>query len=277
MVALCAGPLADTALQLFGSSLKARDLNETELQETFPMYTMPVHVLLQMTKMLPHEELLAAGQLTCFEASMGRAAFISHQWVGSGHPDPQFQQMKVLQDALKNLISGGSEVCVDLISEAVYFRSKGIPAAEWRSVGLFLWYDYFSCPQLERGTSGRPSPHLQKAIESIPVYVSRCHYFIALCPVLSSPDKDETFSDYTWSKRGWCCVEQTVRELTVTQGSWIMVKSATHQELKLSPLIHSSPGENEFSVASDREAVGLVLRKFLKKKLLGCLKEGHFA
>eukprot|EP00435_Cladocopium_sp_Y103_P064929 s1948_g26.t1 len=218
MVALCAGPLPDTALQLFGSSLKAEDLNEIELQETFPMYTMTVHLLLQMTKIQPHEELLAAGQLVRFEVSMGRAAFISHQWLGCGHPDPQFQQMKVLQDALRNLISGGSEVCVDLISEAVYFRSTGIPAAEWTSAGLFLWYDYFSCPQLERGASGLTSPHLQKAIESIPVYVSRCHYFIALCPVLSSPDKEETFSDYTWSKRGWCCVELTVRELTVNQG-----------------------------------------------------------
>ena len=49
-------------LPFIGTSKRPRqDLNETELQETFPMYTMPVHVLLQMTKMLPHEELLAAG------------------------------------------------------------------------------------------------------------------------------------------------------------------------------------------------------------------------
>lgn len=29
-------------------------------------------------------------------------------------------------------------------------------------------------------------------------YVSRCHVFIALCPVLNSPDGSATFSDYTW-------------------------------------------------------------------------------
>ena len=41
---------------------------------------------------------------------------------------------------------------------------------------------------------------LISAFQSSQVYVSRCHYFIALCPVLSSPDKEETFSDYTWSR-----------------------------------------------------------------------------
>ena len=32
--------------------------------------------------------------------------------------------MQVLQDSLQNLISGTSEVNVDLVTEAVYFRSK---------------------------------------------------------------------------------------------------------------------------------------------------------
>ena len=39
-----------------------------------------------------------------------------------------------------NLFSGASEVSVDLITEAVYFRSKGIPSKEWRGKRLFLWF-----------------------------------------------------------------------------------------------------------------------------------------
>ena len=41
------------------------------------------------------------GALVLFERSMGKAAFISHQWVGESHPDPEFRQMSVLQDALR--------------------------------------------------------------------------------------------------------------------------------------------------------------------------------
>ncbi|CAK9009143.1 Ankyrin repeat and KH domain-containing protein 1, partial [Durusdinium trenchii] len=195
--------------------------------------------------------------------------------------------MRVLQDTLKNLLSGESEVSVDLITEAVYFRSTGraffetfrclglgrsavktaqMPAEQFEGLdscgvageavarvsteyfsGLFLWYDYFSCPQLEeKGDAcayAEGSNHLQMAIDSIPVYVSRCDFFMALCPVLSSPDGTETFSDYTWGDRGWCRVEQLVRDLTVNQGSWILVKSAMHQELKVSQLSSSSPGD----------------------------------
>ena len=32
--------------------------------------------------------------------------FVSHQWISDCHPDPHYQQLKVLQDALRNLLSG---------------------------------------------------------------------------------------------------------------------------------------------------------------------------
>lgn len=236
------------------------------------MYTIQSDLLLEMTAIQPHEELLAAGKLTIFDKELGRAAFVSHQWIGQGHPDPEFKQMKVLQDTLRNLFSGASEVSVDLITEAVYFRSKGITSEEWRGKRLYLWYDYFSCPQLE----DKRHLSLQKAIDSIPAYVSRCDFFMALCPVLGSPDSSEAFSDYTWGDRGWCRVEQLVRDLTVNQGSWIVVKSAMHQELKVSQLAGSSPGEGRFTVDTDRARVAVVLRTILKKKLLLCLETGDF-
>lgn len=185
--------------------------------------------------------------------------------------------MKVLKDSLRNLQSGACEVSVDLLTEAVYFRSKGIPAEEWQSSRLYLWYDYFSCPQLEHQTAhGRVSVgNLQKAIDSIPVYVSRCDHFIALCPVLPSTDGSRMFSDYTWASRGWCRIEQVVRELTVQGGgSWIVVKSATHQELKVCPLTNCSAGEGEFTMESDRKRVAGVLQRFLKRRLLSCLELG---
>eukprot|EP00913_Durusdinium_trenchii_P014791 g13872.t2 len=241
-----------------------------------PWRPAPKEKLLQMSQIQPHEELLAAGALTIYEERLGRAAFVSHQWVGKGHPDPEFKQtlrMRVLQDTLKNLLSGESEVSVDLITEAVYFRSTGLTAAEWQEKPLFLWYDYFSCPQLEE-KGDACSNHLQMAIDSIPVYVSRCDFFMALCPVLSSPDGTETFSDYTWGDRGWCRVEQLVRDLTVNQGSWILVKSAMHQELKVSQLSSSSPGDAWSQAYAAILCRPLVLQSILQKKLIMCLAAG---
>ena len=52
-----------------------------------------------------------------FEDSKGKAAFISHQWVGGDHPDPEFRQFSILQAALRPQSgkSGlGFKVCKDL-------------------------------------------------------------------------------------------------------------------------------------------------------------------
>jgi hypothetical protein len=39
------------------------------------------------------------------EPKLGKALFVSHQWVGKRHPDPEFTQFSVLQDALKHMMS----------------------------------------------------------------------------------------------------------------------------------------------------------------------------
>lgn len=106
------------------------------------MYTIQADLLLEMTAIQPHEELLADGKLTIFDKELGRAAFVSHQWIGQGHPDPEFKQMKVLQDTLRNLFSGASEVSVDLITEAVYFRSKGMTTSLALSLRINVIYRY---------------------------------------------------------------------------------------------------------------------------------------
>lgn len=279
---LCGGPQASkTALEKYAETLASEDLDGSQSKSSasecyFPMYTLPSEKLLEMSELKPHEELLSEGSLEIFNKKLGRAAFVSHQWVGGSHPDPEFKQMQVLKDTLRHLMSGESEVSVDLLSEAVYFRSKGISAEEWRAKRLFLWYDYFSCPQLEQKPTGPiSSGNLTRAIDSIPVYVSRCDFFMALCPVLSNPEGSQVFSDYSWQNRGWCRVEQVVRELTVHGGgSWIVVKSAKHQELKVCPLANSSPGEGTFTVESDRARVAGVLHRFVERKLLACLEMG---
>ncbi|CAE7255891.1 unnamed protein product, partial [Symbiodinium sp. CCMP2456] len=194
----------------------------------FPMYTVAAETVLEMTKMRPHEELKADGLLTQFDKSMGRATFVSHQWVGRHHPDPDFKQFKVLQDALKNIMTKIDEIHLDIFSEIYLPDMKPMSTKEFRSTcsPIFVWYDFFSCPQLEAA----PRINLLSAIDSIPAYVAQCEFFFVLCPCIETSDRTHLLSPNTWAERGWCRVERTMRELS-TNPSYIVVKSATQLEL----------------------------------------------
>ena len=158
--------------------------------------------LLKMTEIQPHEVLKAKGVVVEFEQTMGKAAFVSHQWVGHHHPDPEFKQMRVLQEALKNILTNLQSIPVDIHTEVMCNREP-LSTSEFRTVPLSLWYDYFSCPQLEHEFGPHAgSGELPKAIDSIPAYVGKCSYFFALCPVVESEHLSQVFSPYTWAERG---------------------------------------------------------------------------
>ena len=69
---------------------------------------------------------------------------------------------------------------------------------------LFFWYDYFSCPQLERrhgfGADDEDSSKQAHAINSIPAYVTNCHFFLALCPVIDCFEENKVLSPLTWRR-----------------------------------------------------------------------------
>ena len=71
----------------------------------FPMYLIQVRDILEMTEVRPMQELREIGKVKEYAPGM-KVIFVSHQWVGNGHPDPNFEQMQVLIDALKNISEG---------------------------------------------------------------------------------------------------------------------------------------------------------------------------
>jgi len=74
--------------------------------QAFPMMTVPLEVLITMTRMQSHEELMDAGALVNFQClTLGKVMFVLHQWIARHHPDPDFEQLGVLQKALQNLIN----------------------------------------------------------------------------------------------------------------------------------------------------------------------------
>ena len=80
-----------------------------------------------------------------------------------------------------------------------YGRVKEYTAEEL-AAEAYVWYDYFGCPQMHRTApshelllrsrsfSENPFQELKAAIASIPYYVSKCDWFIALCPTMSQKD-----------------------------------------------------------------------------------------
>ena len=252
----------------------------------FPMYTIPLATLLEMTKIEPHEVLMEKGLLAEFRKSIGKAVFVSHQWVETDHPDPDCQQLRILQGAFKKLLAGHWQtIPVDLVSEGMN-HSKPLPTSELLAEPLFLWYDYFSCPQSTRCSSCElqhcpqstrsSSCELQHAISSIAAYVDACDFFFALVPLLENQSRTRMISPMTWGQRGWCRLERTCRELS-QQPSWIVVKGTSDltviSSVTASTYAGSGPvGEGQFSVEEDREKVAGVLLTALKRKLLALLK-----
>ena len=166
----------------------------------FPMFTMPLPKLMEMRAVRRHEELLESGEVCEFHADMGRAMFISHQWLGLTHPDPNGQQLQVLKDALVNLMSGQTVVSVPPGVEIVVGRQRCPTTSDFLAQPLYIWYDYFSCPQ---GHGTQASRFRQCAINCIPSYVERSFFVMILCPTVTC-DHGGTLGYDSWASRGWC-------------------------------------------------------------------------
>ncbi|CAE7444088.1 B'ETA [Symbiodinium sp. KB8] len=275
---VCGAGKADTALHRharFLAQQKPVDF-KASLPLHFPMYTLPLAQLMELTEVEPHEVLQSKGLLVEFEESLGRAAFVSHQWVGKKHPDPEFKQLRVLQDALEYAMADMRHISLDLNTEFLVPGVECLDTRVLRERSLFIWYDYFSCPQLDfharkavlQEGFGQQS-QLASAIASIPAYVGRCSFFFALCPVVYNPNRSMVFTPTSWSGRGWCRAERVFRELS-TESSWIMVKSRTELELIATPAasIGGSPGEGTFTVDEDRLQLSPVVLQSVKHRLL---------
>ena len=218
------------------------------------------------------------GDLVIFDIDKGNALFVSHQWVAEQHPDPEFRQMSILQNVLRHLMTSLGSVPLDHITETLVPRAKPLPMHVFQSSTLFIWYDYFSCPQLQmndvRTMDDSDGTQQDRCISSIPAYVEMSRFFLALCPVIDSPTEDKVFSARTWSCRGWCRMERAVRELSV-HDTWILVQSSASIELVGTALSFptDSVGEGQFTVAADRDKLAPIVQSLLRRKLWLCLQK----
>ena len=141
-----------------------------------------------------HEELLSADRLVQWRPELF-TIFVSHQWLGKWHPDPDGLQLQILQKALRNVIDGSVVVQTDVVSQ-LRMRHRQLSERERQKVAnAYIWFDWFSIPQL-------PSPMSELGIQSIPFYVRACQLFVALVPPLRHLVTQQDCDLASWLSRG---------------------------------------------------------------------------
>ena len=126
---------------------------------------------MKMTSAKSHRELKDEGILIEYREDLGHSMFVSHQWASFDHPDPQFQQLSVLQQVLSQLLTTDMPINSNIMTRVALGYSQCIFPQEWRERPLLIWYDYFSIPQLEVRNQSVTPTDLQNAVDSIPTYV----------------------------------------------------------------------------------------------------------
>ena len=255
-------------------ALRRAASTKTAVKAQYPMYGLRVRDLMAMEQWVPHEELLAQGQLHVIgeeEIERKRVIFVSHQWCSFLHPDPKGDQLKALQVVLKRLIDGEVVVRTNPQLELGYGYSQTDGPKEWQQFFEegYIWHDFSCIPQPlahkakidgEALTGGR-APHaglvgadhrsgecgedevmaklvagLKAAVDSIPSYVERAEFLWVLVPPVAHQDVTDAVCDFnSWRGRGWCRMEYAASNLTTRDLPVMIIKNSVDPPEYFSP------------------------------------------
>ncbi|CAE7572135.1 unnamed protein product [Symbiodinium sp. CCMP2456] len=165
------------------SSRPSHKANGSEHQQYAQMWVVPVPHVLEMTGSLqPHETLKERSLLEIWNSTMF-TIFVSHQWLGFQHPDPNEERLKVLQLVLKRLIAKQLKIEYDIASS---FYGRKLTARELHGIEeWYIWLDYFCVPQWVEYQVPALAEEQLLYVKSIPSYVDLCDVFVAWSRVLT--------------------------------------------------------------------------------------------
>eukprot|EP00397_Hematodinium_sp_SG-2012_P023456 GEMP01024368.1.p1 GENE.GEMP01024368.1~~GEMP01024368.1.p1 ORF type:complete len:644 (+),score=146.56 GEMP01024368.1:232-2163(+) len=200
----------------------------------YPMYCIPLMVVLEMEVLESHEVLLARNVLLQQKSGdVEPVIFVSHQWVSDVHPDPLGEQFAVLQQAIRRLLAG-YEVRSDWLHSL--FGLKDHIDSSWPVLlqNARVWYDYFSVPQ---DSSSRATQQL--AIESIPAYIEMSTVTFVLAPAIDHRSRVDINEEvllcdyYAWQRRGWCRLELFATHLKVNARPPVVIRSENYMQFMM--------------------------------------------
>jgi len=233
------------------------------------MHVLPVARLLQLRRLPTHEEI--KHELVEQRDGM-HTVFVSQTWLSRSHPDNvENAKLKLLQSFLRDASNGKKGVRPSLLCEIFWGGRLKIPARALRKI-QYVWLDVFSIPQADRERQG-------EAIASIPNYVERAAFFVCV----AGPWKHESgaLRDVrAWCARGWCRMELLCNLLSPMAKPLILIQSPSdvrsHGPAGLfgRNWIISPVGRGEFTVETDRVALGPVIERLIDERMSAKRAEG---
>ena len=121
--------------------------HETAIEMEYSMWVMPTHEFLQLSELLPHEDLCAAGKVVRADNSMDRIFYLSHEWTSEHHPDHSTSQLHTMQTILLRMLRGTLRDTSPTFTDAMRLPSNtSISSAEWKKLVIdsFIWMDFIS-------------------------------------------------------------------------------------------------------------------------------------
>eukprot|EP00438_Fugacium_kawagutii_P003792 Skav211105 [mRNA] locus=scaffold3323:19083:36601:- [translate_table: standard] len=220
------------------------------------------HVLAMTGQFRPHQILKAEGLLEKWDQNM-YAIFVSHEWSGRNHPDPNGTKLQVLQGLLRNLIAKKLKIQWDIVYQ--FYGGMQKEAEIQRLQTAHVWLDYFCVPQV---VQGHFTPDLAKNqlpyIDAIPTFVGHCNLFLALVPSNMHVDTGSQCNFNSWLQRGWCRTELWCHFLSAWSKHPIVVVRSHDSAQYTAPLWHQYPVHmGHFSAEEDRARCSQVLQTAL--------------
>jgi hypothetical protein len=228
----------------------------------YPMYAVPVDVVLGLSAFETHQKMLKASQLVKVTPGMN-VIFVSHQWLGHQDPDPDGNQLGCLQRVLRRLANGEVDVENDFKQQILY-KERDLKSKKWWKESMkttYIWLDYMCMPQLayysapprfafdsdeahlaacreallDSTVGNKTQDHskghtdnaklLKQAVESLPAYVELSSMMLVLVPTDEHRDRKGEVVDWcSWRRRGWCRLEFIAGTLSRSNMKIMVVK-----------------------------------------------------
>lgn len=220
------------------------------------MWVISTDDVLELHAMRPHQELVAERLVQIYQPELDPVTFVSHEWSGLQHPDPQKKQLYALQKALRGFRDHSLKLIYDPVAlMRRYQKNVGYSDLQEMAKG-WLWIDFMCIPQecacWSDEAKQEQEQFLRDAIRSLHTYVAHSSFFLILAP--AQHHEKGRLMDYTsWKSRGWCQFELTVNVLMGGRAPVIMVQGLGSVK-KVSPRIflHFAPCLAEFTKEEDK-------------------------
>jgi len=240
----------------------------------YPMYLVKVSDVVQMEgPPEPHDVVKQKGLLHEWQPGMF-TIFLSHQWLGLGHPDPTGLQFSVLRELLQKIIDGRLKVEMDMVSQMQSW-GKSTTSTVTQNQQLadgYVFFDWFAIPQITARAKGTNEDLTRsdaaKAVQSIPFYVEVSNLFVALVP--EAKHESGAYCNYTsWLSRGWCRAELWCHLLSQKPDTGVILAHSCMEVKLMFPMDwqENSIIDGEFTVPEDRDVVVQLGEKAVKSKI----------